>query len=188
MEVVVFSTNFRLGFEAQEFQTILPKNLIHRVVNGEPIYDFFQAWKQSAEETASMKNFGLKQWFVSSAEKLSQKGYKIDFHKKWLSKGWLSENKLTEEQLAKQNPAKTYGLAFLFSLIISYNLAFFLGDSATNAVWGATAGFLAGFGWSTLIFAIIALFEQKSWKYIFINGGFITVDFTLIGFMLGIWR
>jgi hypothetical protein len=103
-------------------------------------------------------------------------------------KGWLAENKLTEEQLAKQNPAKTYGLAFLFSLIISYNLAFFLGDSATDAVWGATAGFLAGFGWSTLIFAIIALFEQKSWKYIFINGGFITVYFTLIGFILGIWR
>jgi hypothetical protein len=103
-------------------------------------------------------------------------------------KGWLAENKLTEEQLAKQNPAKTYGLAFLFSLIISYILAFFLGDSATDAVWGTTAGFLAGFGWSTLIFAIIALFEQKSWKYIFINGGFITVYFTFIGFILGIWR
>ncbi|MBL8099008.1 MAG: DUF1761 domain-containing protein [Anaerolineales bacterium] len=103
-------------------------------------------------------------------------------------KGWLAETKLTEEQLAKQNPAKTYGLAFLFSLIISYNLAFFLGDSATDAIWGATAGFLAGFGWSTLIFAIIALFEQKSWKYIFINGGFITVYFTLIGFILGLWR
>lgn len=103
-------------------------------------------------------------------------------------KGWLNETKLTEEQLAKQNPAKTYGLAFLFSWIISYNLAFFLGDSATDAAWGAAAGFLAGFGWSTLIFAIIALFEQKSWKYIFINGGFITVYFTLIGFILGIWR
>jgi hypothetical protein len=103
-------------------------------------------------------------------------------------KSWLAETKLTEEQLARQNPAKTYGLVFLFSWIISYNLAFFLGDSATDAAWGAAAGFLAGFGWSTLIFAIIALFEQKSWKYILINGGFITVYFTLIGFILGIWR
>lgn len=103
-------------------------------------------------------------------------------------KGWLAETKLSEERLAKQNPAKTYGLAFLFSLIISYNLAFFLGDAGTTPAWGATAGFLAGFGWSTLIFAIIALFEQRSWKYIFINGGFITVYFTLIGFILGIWR
>jgi hypothetical protein len=103
-------------------------------------------------------------------------------------KGWASETKLSEEQLAKSNPAKTYGLAFLFSLVMSYNLAFFLDDANTTAAWGATAGFLAGFGWSTLIFAVIALFEQRSWKYIFINGGFITVYFTLIGFILGIWR
>ena len=103
-------------------------------------------------------------------------------------KTWLAETKLTEEQLAKQNPAKTYGLAFLFSLLISYNLAFFLGDANTNAAWGAAAGFLAGFGFAALIFAVIALFEQRSWKYIFVNGGFITVYFTVIGFILGIWR
>ena len=71
---------------------------------------------------------------------------------------------------------------------MSYNLAFFLGDSQTTAAWGATAGFLAGFGWSTLIFAVTALFKQRSWKYIFINGGFITACFTLIGFILGAWR
>lgn len=103
-------------------------------------------------------------------------------------KAWQNETGLTDEQLAKQNPVKTYGLAFLFSLVMSYNLAFFLGDSATTPAWGATAGFLAGFGWATLIFAVIALFEQRSWKYILINGGFITVYFTLIGFILGIWR
>jgi len=103
-------------------------------------------------------------------------------------KGWLNETGLSEAQLAKSNPAKTYGLAFLFALVMSYNLAFFLGDANTTATWGATAGFLAGFGWSTLIFAVIALFEQRSWKYIFINGGYITVYFTLIGFILGVWR
>ena len=103
-------------------------------------------------------------------------------------KTWLAETKLTEEPLAKQNPAKTSGLAFLFSLLISYNLAFFLGDTNTNAAWGAAAGFLAGFGFAALIFAVIALFEQRSWKYIFVNGGFITMYFTVIGFILGIWR
>lgn len=103
-------------------------------------------------------------------------------------KAWQAETQLTDEQLAQVNPAKTYGLTFLFSLIISYNLAFFLGDSNTTPLWGAAAGFLAGFGWATLIFTIIALFEQRSWRYILINGGFITVYFTLIGFILGIWR
>ncbi len=103
-------------------------------------------------------------------------------------KGWLAETKLSEQQIAKSNPAKTYGLAFLFAWLISYNLAFYLGDAQTDAAWGATAGFLAGFGFAGLIFAIIALFEQRSWKYIFINGGFMTVYFTLIGFILGAWR
>ena len=103
-------------------------------------------------------------------------------------KAWLRETNLSEEQLAKSNPAKTYGLTFLFAWVISYNLAFFLGDANTNAAWGTTAGFLAGFGFSALIFAIIALFEQRSWKYIFINSGFITIYFTLIGFILGVWR
>jgi hypothetical protein len=103
-------------------------------------------------------------------------------------KAWLRETNLREEQLERSNPAKIYGLAFLFALLISYNLAFFLGDAQTTPVWGATAGFLAGFGFSALIFAIIALFERRSWKYILINGGFITVYFTLIGLILGWWR
>ena len=103
-------------------------------------------------------------------------------------KAWLKETGLTDEQLNKSNPLKTYGLTFVFSLVISYNLAFFLGDAGTTALWGATSGFLAGFGWATLIFAIISFFEKRSWKYILINGGFITLYFTLIGFILGVWR
>jgi hypothetical protein len=103
-------------------------------------------------------------------------------------RAWLKEANLSEEQIEKSNPAKAYGLAFLFALIISYNLAFFLGDNQTTPAWGATAGFLAGFGFSTLIFAIIALFERRSGKYVLINGGYITVYFTLIGFILGLWR
>lgn len=104
-------------------------------------------------------------------------------------KAWMQENNLTEEMIkANFTPAKTYGLAFFFSLLISYNLAFFLGDDKTDMTWGATAGFLAGFGFSALIFAVVALFEQKSWRYIFINGGYITVYFTLIGLIIGAWR
>lgn len=89
MEALVFSTNFRLGLEAEEFQTILPKNYIHRVVEGEPIHDFFQAWKRSMAETSPAKTFGLKQWFIASAESLAKKGFDVDLHKKWLGRGWL---------------------------------------------------------------------------------------------------
>jgi hypothetical protein len=88
-EALVFSTNFHGGFDVEEFQTILPKNYIHRMVMGETIYDFFEAWKRSAAETTHVKTFGLKQWFAASAEALAQKGFRVDLHKKWLSKGYL---------------------------------------------------------------------------------------------------
>lgn len=103
-------------------------------------------------------------------------------------KAWAKENKLTDEQLKSANPLKIYGTTLLLAWFISYDLACFLGDDKTDAAWGATAGFLAGFGFATLIFAVIGLFEQRNFKYIAINGGFITVYFTLIGFILGAWR
>ncbi len=89
MEALVFSTNFRLGFDVEEFQTILPKNYIHHMLKGEPIYEFFEAWKRAAVETIAAKVYGPRQWFIAAAEALAARGYKIDLHRKWLSKGWL---------------------------------------------------------------------------------------------------
>ena len=89
MEALVFSTNFRLGFEITDFQAVLPKNYIHHVIPGEPIYDFFEAWKHSAAETAALKTYGLRQWFVHAAEALAQKGYKVNLQKKFLARGYL---------------------------------------------------------------------------------------------------
>lgn len=88
-ESLVFSTNFRLGFEPEEFQTILPKNLIHRVVKGEPIYDFFEAWKRSAAEMSATKIYGDKQWFIATAERLAERGYEVATQRKWLNRGFL---------------------------------------------------------------------------------------------------
>jgi hypothetical protein len=89
MEALVFSTNFRTGFDILDFQAVLPKNYIHHVVPGEPIHDFLEDWKRSVAETSAAKVFGLKQWFSLSIENLAAKGYKIDLRKRWLSKGWL---------------------------------------------------------------------------------------------------
>ena len=88
-EALVFSTNFRSGFNVEEFQTILPKNLIHRMVAGQLIYDFFEAWKRAAAKTSAAQTYGSKQWFALAAENLARKGFKIDLHRKWLSKGWM---------------------------------------------------------------------------------------------------
>lgn len=103
-------------------------------------------------------------------------------------RAWMTVNNLNNEQLAKSNMAKIFGLAFVFALFMSANLAAFLAEPKTNATWGATAGFLAGFGWVALGIATIALFERRSAKYVLINGGYMTVAFVLMGLILGAWR
>ena len=101
---------------------------------------------------------------------------------------WKREAAVSDAAIQNMNAAKTYGFSFLAALIIAYNLAAFLGDEATTVTWGATAGFLAGVGFAAMIFWAIALFEQRSWKYIGVNSGYIVIVFTLMGLIIGAWR
>jgi hypothetical protein len=103
-------------------------------------------------------------------------------------RAWMRVNNLNEAELAKSNMAKIFGLSFFFAVIMAANLAAFLAEPKTTATWGATAGFLAGFGWVTLAIATIALFERRSWKYTLINGGYMTVSFVIMGLIIGSWR
>lgn len=102
-------------------------------------------------------------------------------------KGLAKETGLSDEQLKQMNPARTFGLTFLLAYIASYNLAFFLGAPGTTWQWGMTAGLLAGV-WAIAMYIIISLFEQRSFKHMLINSGYIAVYFAVIGFILGIWR
>lgn len=86
---LVFSTNFRTGFDPSEFQERLPKNLIHHVVEGEWIFDFFAAWKRAVAATTAYKTFGLRQWFAASVLQLAEQGYAVDIRRKWITNGYL---------------------------------------------------------------------------------------------------
>lgn len=88
-ESTIFSTNFRTGFDPADFQAILPKDLIHRVTPGEPIYDFFQDWKEAARITSFQRTWGMRQWFVASIHALAHRGYRIDRRRRWLNRGYL---------------------------------------------------------------------------------------------------
>ena len=104
------------------------------------------------------------------------------------AKPWMKENNFTAEDLRKGNMPKIFGLTFLFSLIIAFNLAMFLGGETTTASWGAAAGFLAGFGWVAMSIFIIGQFEQKSTKYMLIHGGYVTLSYVVMGLIIGLWR
>lgn len=103
-------------------------------------------------------------------------------------KAWMAENHFTEEDLKRGSSAKIYGFSFLWSLIMATNLALYLNNPATDAAWGATAGFLAGFGWAAMMIFVVGLFERKSTRYLLINGGYATVALTLMGWIIGAWR
>ncbi|MDB5032295.1 DUF1761 domain-containing protein [Mucilaginibacter sp.] len=103
-------------------------------------------------------------------------------------KAWLTDSNLTKEHIkATANNTKILGFTALFALISSANLAAFLATPTTTTSWGATAGFLAGI-WTFAAIATHSLFELKSWRYIFINGGYSVVSLTLMGAILGCWR
>jgi hypothetical protein len=104
-----------------------------------------------------------------------------------LSGAWKKANGF-EGEPRPGNPVKIFGISFLFSLVMAFNLAKFLDSPSTTAVWGATAGFLAGFGWCFMGTGIICLFERKPWSYVLINGGFLRVALTCMGLILGAWR
>ena len=99
-------------------------------------------------------------------------------------RAWSKENGF---EAYKGNAAKIYGFTAFFLVLMSFNLAMFLNDPKTTASWGATAGFLAGL-WTFSAIAVMSLFELKSWKLIFINGGYSLVSLTGMGAILGAWR
>jgi uncharacterized protein DUF1761 len=84
--------------------------------------------------------------------------------------------------------AKGFSIAFVLSMVMALNLAMFLNAPGTTLAFGAVAGFLAGAGWVAAGMGIVALFERRSWRYVLINGGYLTVALTVMGAILGGWR
>ena len=103
-------------------------------------------------------------------------------------KAWMRANGFTEEQLQGFSKARMFGGSIILSLVMAANLSLFLADDQTDWVWGMTAGALAGVGWVATAIAVVALFENRSWTYIFINAGYNAVAFTIMGAILGAWR
>jgi hypothetical protein len=99
---------------------------------------------------------------------------------------WLRVNGFRKEELQNRNMMKTFGLAFILTFIMAFNLVMFIGPG--DFAFGMTSGFLAGFGWVALGIGVIALFENRSLKYVLINGGYMLVAFTIMGAILGAWK
>ena len=102
-------------------------------------------------------------------------------------RAWMKVNNFTEADLAGGETGKIFGLAFVFAVVMSLNLAMFLNAPGTTVTWGATAGALTAV-WVALGIGTVALFERRPAAYTAINGGYWFVSLVLMGAILGAWR
>jgi len=102
-------------------------------------------------------------------------------------KAWMRANGFTEEDLKRGKMPVIFGVSFVFSLLMAANLAAFIGPDASLG-FAVGAAVAAGLGWAALGLGIVALFERRSFRYILINGGYLTVSFAVMGVIIGLIR
>lgn len=98
---------------------------------------------------------------------------------------WARLTGKSDEELKSGSMAKIFGGAFLLNLLSAWVFAMFLGPKP-GLHFGAGAGLAAGLCWVATAFAVNDLFERRPIGLTLINGGYVTVQFLLIGAVIGL--
>ncbi len=100
-------------------------------------------------------------------------------------KAWMGGAGVTEKDMQKGHPAFVYGGALVLQVIAAWALAMLAAGQGwhTGLHWGLIAG---------ICFAITAmgtdyLFERRSLKLFWVNGGYKLVNFAVMGVIIGAW-
>ena len=129
---------------------------------------------------------------------------------------WMKEAGITEEQAKQGNMLKIFGFTILFSLMLSmmvpalviHQMGAFglIGGDPTKALpsytafmadyndafrtykHGALHGFMSGIFIVLPVIGINSMFDQKSWKYIFVISGYWVVTLTIMGAIICGWK
>lgn len=101
------------------------------------------------------------------------------------TKRWQKLSGVINDQL-KHGIVKILTGSFVLSLIMSLNLAAFIGDG--GLAFGTFAGLAVGFGWVATSFGINYLFERKPLQLYLINASYNVVAFTLMGLIIGVMQ
>ena len=127
---------------------------------------------------------------------------------------WMNESGMTEEKAKTGNMIKIFGFAFLFSFMLAMSLpaavihevgaiqlnggneldpayltyAEACGEKFRSFKHGALHGSILGVFFALPIIGINSMFEQRSWKYIFINAGYFIVSLAIMGGIICAWK
>lgn len=141
----------------------------------------------------------------------------IYYNPKVVGNAWMSASGMTEEQIKGSNMAKIFGFSILFAFMLAFSFQYAVvhqahlasiiqGAFETDASKADVAAFLQKYGGNfrtfkhgafhgllQTIFVILpifgtnALFERKSFKYIFIHMGYWAICLMLMGGILSAW-
>lgn len=151
----------------------------------------------------------VKMWMVPIAALIPLVIGFIWYNPKVFGTAWMNAAGLTEEKIKETNMALVFGLAYVFSCFIGVVLLGLtihqlgleslvmgtdentismaqqildaVGDNFRTFKHGALHGTVAGIFFAFPLLATNALFDRRSWKYIFINSSYWTVSLGLMG-------
>ncbi len=111
---------------------------------------------------------------------------KLLFAKPWMAAIGKSEEEIKE--LAGKGMARTYTLAFVSALVMSFVLAHFVDYTmATTIAGGLQAGFWPWLGFVATTNLSTILFEWRPSKLYYINMGYYLVALGVMGIILAVW-
>ena len=99
------------------------------------------------------------------------------------AKPWATLTGQSEERLKSGNPALVFGGAFLLNLVAAYVLAMFVGGAGLK--FSTLAGLSVGLCWVATTLGVNYLFERRPFGLWLINGGYVSLQFTAMGAIIG---
>ncbi len=141
----------------------------------------------------------------------------IYYHPKVFGTAWMKENNFTEDDMKGANMAKIFGFTYFFSILITMTVQFIVihqwsvysifandmnnpeiksylddfmakyGNNFRTFKHGALHGFLSSIFYVMPLIGINAMFERKSFKYIFIHTGFWAICLLIMGGIMCQW-
>ena len=101
-------------------------------------------------------------------------------------KAWMAASGMTEEKMRARSPARVYGLTLLLNLVAAASLGMFIGGG--DLAFGLFAGLMTGATFVSTALAVTYLFEDRPLRLWLINAGYQTLNFTVMGLILGAWH
>ena len=110
----------------------------------------------------------------------------IWYHKAVFGKAWMAETGITEEKAKEANMVVTFGISLVLAALLAFFLVGFNNGPGQEGEFdtfknGAAHGVVIGLFVAMPIMITNGLFEQRSWKHMFINLGYWVVTLAIMG-------